>query len=334
MSLLNTPIAVNKMELPNRLVMPPMATAKSDADGKVTEELCAYYAEKSGGGYIGLVITEHSYISMEGKASKGQLSIADDRDVAGLKNLVAAVHQNDTKVMAQINHAGGAARQEVTGCEPLSASSVKVPGAAVEKPPREMTAAEIQKVILDFTHAATRAKAAGFDGVEIHSAHGYLLNQFFSPLTNQRTDDYCGTSIEGRTRLHLEIIRAVREAVGPDYPIALRLGACDYMDGGITLQDSVLAAAEFEKAGIDLLDISGGFCRYTLPGVTEPGYFSELSEAVKKSVKIPVILTGGVTDADGAEKLLAGQKADMIGVGRAILKDSGWARRAMAARQV
>lgn len=334
MSLLNTPITVNKMELPNRLVMPPMATAKSDADGKVTEELCAYYAEKSGGGYIGLVITEHSYVSMEGKASKDQLSIADDRDVAGLKNLVAAVHQNDTKVMAQINHAGGAARQEITDCEPLSASSVKVPGSAVEKRPREMTAAEIQKVILDFTHAATRAKAAGFDGVEIHSAHGYLLNQFFSPLTNQRTDDYCGTSIERRTRLHLEIIRAVREAVGPDYPIALRLGACDYMDGGITLQDSVLAAAEFEKAGVDLLDISGGFCRYTLPGVTEPGYFSELSEAVKKSVKIPVILTGGVIGADAAEKLLAGQKADMIGVGRAILKDSGWARRAMDARQV
>ncbi len=331
MSIIDKPMRIKNTELRNRLVMPPMATAKAENDGKVTEQLCDYYAEKSNGGYIGLIITEHSHISPEGKASKGQLSVSDDDDIAGLKKLVSAVHQNDTKVMAQINHAGGAAIQEITGHEPLSASSVKIPRpTATEILPREMDSKDIEKVIGDFARAASRAKEAGFDGVEIHSAHGYLLNQFFSPLTNKRDDEYAGTSIYGRIKLHLEIINAVRKAVGNDYPVALRLGACDYMDGGSTLNDSVFAAKEFERAGIDLLDISGGFCGYVRPGVKEQGYFGELTEAIKNNVTIPVILTGGIVDIGAAEALLNNNKADLIGVGRAILKDSEWAGRAIS----
>lgn len=331
MHILNTPIRVNHLELKNRLVMPPMATAKSDPDGHVTPDICAYYDEKSAGGYIGLIITEHSFISQEGKASQGQMSLSRDSDVSGLAQLVEVIRKNGCPVMAQINHAGSAAKTEITGREVLSASPVQSPkGNSI---PQEMTPADIRKVIEDFTAAAIRVKKAGFDGVEIHSAHGYLLNQFYSPLANKRTDEYGAHTIHSRLKLHLEVIKAVREAVGADYPVALRLGACDYMDGGSTLEDSVAAAKILEEAGIDLLDISGGICGYVRPDTQEQGYFSELTEAVKKVVHIPVILTGGITDGNAAESLLELGKADMIGVGRAMFKDSAWAENAMRSLQ-
>lgn len=330
MNQFNTPIKINHLELHNRLVMPPMATAKSDPRGAVTKELCNYYDEKSRGNYIGLIIAEHSYISREGKAKAGQLSIAEDCDIAGLKRLVCVIHQNQSKVMAQINHAGGAAKSQITGKNVFSASAVRMPNALTNEPlPMEMSHADIEKVKGDFVGAAVRAKKAGFDGVELHSAHGYLLNQFYSPLTNKRTDEYGGDTVHKRIRLHLEILRAVREAVGSDYPVALRLGACDYMDGGSTIEDSVIAAEEFEKAGVDLLDISGGFCGYVRPGAGGQGYFSEITEAVKKNVSVPVLLTGGITDVLAAEELLEQNKADLIGVGRTIMRDSGWAEAAV-----
>lgn len=332
MRLLNTPIQIGRLELKNRLVMPPMATAKSSPEGEVTEALCDYYDEKSAGGYIGLIITEHSYVSPEGKASKGQLSIARDSDVAGLTRLVHCIHRNGSKVMAQINHAGAVANPEITGKPALGASAVQL--AKFASMPVEMTLQDIRNVVDAFTAAAVRARQAGFDGVEIHSAHGYLLNQFYSPLTNKRTDAYGADSMQNRLRLHTEIIQAVREAVGPDYPIALRLGACDYMEGGSTLQDGVEAAKILEQAGIDLLDISGGFCGYVRAGVTEQGYFQDLTGAIKEAVQLPVILTGGITEGSAAEALLEAHKADLIGVGRAILKDSLWARNAMSPSHV
>lgn len=329
MSILNTPIKVNKLELNNRLVMPPMATAKSGVDGKVTKQLCDYYKEKSEGGHIGLIITEHSYVNQEGKASKGQLSLSEDSDITGLRELISVIHSNNTKAIAQINHVGGAAKHEVTGCEVLSSSAVEMPGANWSGIiPREMDLKDIKKVIDDFANSAVRVKEAGFDGVEIHSAHGYLLSQFLSPLTNKRTDKYGGT-LKGRIRLHLEIIEAIRNATGEDFLVALRLGACDYMDGGTTLSDSIFAAKKFEKEGVDLLDISGGFCGYVRPGAKIQGYFSELSDTIRRNVSIPVMLTGGIVNVAEAEKLLQDGKADLIGVGRAILRDSKWAKAAL-----
>lgn len=327
MNILKTPLKTGRMDLKNRLVMPPMASSKATEEGRVTPQLRDFYAEKSAGGYIGLFILEHSYVSIEGKAGKGQLSVSDNRDIDGLKDLAAIIHENGSKVMAQISHAGGSAKSEITGKRVLGASAVVVPRTGTV--PEEMTGQDIRKVIDDFASAAVRVKQAGFDGVEIHSAHGYLLNQFYSPLTNRREDEYNAFTVENRLKLHLEIIEAIRNAVGKDYPVALRLGACDYMQGGTTLQDSVMAAQVLEKAGIDMLDISGGLCGSARPGVKEQGYFSELAEAVKRSVGIPVMLTGGITDAAYAERLLKDNKADLIGVGRAVLKDSLWAKRAI-----
>lgn len=328
MNTLNSPIKIRNLELKNRLVMPPMATAKATEQGKVTQQICDYYNEKSLGGYLGLMITEHSYVSLEGKAGRGQISIAEDEDIEGLKKLTEVIHKNNSRVIAQLSHAGGAAKNEITGKTVYGASAFAMPKTGFV--PEEMTLTEIQKVVEDFAKAALRAKQAGFDGVEIHSAHGYLLNQFYSPLTNKRTDDYHAQTLEGRLKLHFEIIDAVRKVVGADYPIALRLGACDYQIGGSTLQDSVEAARMLVEAGIDLLDISGGFCGYIRPGHTEQGYFSEVTKAMKSVVGIPVLLTGGIVEIKEALRLLENGEADLIGIGRAILKDSLWAKKAMA----
>ncbi len=328
MSYVRKPLQAGSLVLANRLVMPPMATAKANADGSVSQAVLDYYAEKTEGGYLSLVIIEHSFIHLAGKASERQLSIADDNAIPGYKKLADIIHRNGAKAIVQINHAGSAADHEVTGKAPVGPSAIANPrkGRII---PHELTAQEIRGLVADFQQAARRVKEAGFDGVEIHSAHGYLLNQFFSPLTNQRKDEYGGT-VPKRIRIHLEVIAAVREVVGMDYPVLLRLGASDFTDGGSTIEDSIAAVQEFEKAGVDILDISGGFCGYTIPdGSNEQGYFSPLTAAIKKVVSIPVILTGGITQAQAAEELLTEGKADLIGVGRAVLKDSHWAQQAV-----
>ena len=326
MTYLIEPLTSGKLTLKNRLVMPPMATSKSEKDGSVSKAILDYYDEKSQGGYIGLIVIEHSYITKQGKASEGQLSVANKSDFDGLHKLADVIHKNGSKAVMQINHAGSAANTSVTGLDVVGPSAVKNP--RLGNVPKELTQEEIKVIIEDFTKAAVLVKEAGFDGVEIHSAHGYLLNQFFSPLTNKRTDKY-GGDVLGRIRLHLEVIAAVKEAVGDDFPILLRLGASDYMDGGSTIEDSKIAAVEFEKAGIDILDISGGFCGYMLANNTTQGYFSSLTKALKEVVSIPVILAGGITEVNAAEELLAEKKADLIGVARAIFKDSKWAEKAI-----
>lgn len=324
MSYLLKSLQAGTLDLSNRLVMPPMATAKADQDGKVSQEIIDYYKEKSEGGYISLIIIEHSFISLQGKASKNQLSVADDSVIDDLRKLSRAIQQNGSKAVMQINHAGSAADVKITGETPVGPSSVANP--RLGGMPHELKKDEIIGIINAFRDAALRVKTAGFDGVELHSAHGYLLNQFFSPLTNKRTDEF-GGDIHNRIRIHMQIIEAVRTAVGKDFPILLRLGASDFIEGGTTIEDSQIAACEFEKAGVNILDISGGFSGYVVKGLTEQGYFAPLSEAIKKVVSIPVILTGGITEGWVAEELLSKEKADLIGVGRAVLKDSKWAKR-------
>ncbi|MBV1757603.1 MAG: NADH:flavin oxidoreductase [Dethiosulfatibacter sp.] len=332
MQYLTNVLQTDKITLKNRLIMAPLATSKSNEDGTVSDDVLAYYNEKSQGGYVSLFVIEHSYILQQGKASANQMSVANDSVMEGLKQLATTIHNNGSKAVMQINFAGSASKSDITGELVLGPSEVVNPLHGGEVP-RAMSKEDINKVVEAFGRAATRVKEAGFDGVEIHSAHGYLLNQFFSPLTNMREDEY-GGGVRNRIRIHLEVINAVRDAVGEEFPILLRLAASDYKDGGITIDDSKIAAIEFEKAGVDILDISGGFCGYTRPGVREPGYFSPLTEEIKKVISIPVILTGGIKEANEAEKLLKDGKADLIGVARAIFKDSKWAERAITGDKV
>lgn len=324
MSRLLEPLKVKGMLLNNRLVMPPMALGKAEKDGKVSQAILDYYNERTKGGYIGLVFTEHCYITPQGQAGPNQLSIKSDSMIEGLKRLTQIIHSNGSKAAIQISHSGSEASREVTGMEPVGPSPIINPHKGKEIP-RELTKQEIKDIVVLFKQAAVRAKEAGFDAVEIHSAHWYFLNQFYSPLTNKRTDEY-GGGVQNRIRIHLEVIRAVREAVGDDYPVFLRLGASDYTEGGTTIEDSLIAARAFEQAGIDLLDVSGGLCGFIRPG---EGYFAPLTQALKKELSIPVILTGGITKAKLAEQLLEEGKADLIGVGRAILGDANWAKNAV-----
>ncbi len=300
-----SPLQVGSLRLANRMVMPPMATEKS-SDGSVTDSLCRYYGYRTG--TVGLIITEHAYVHPSGKRSEGQLSASRDEDIPGLTRLAAAVHgKGETKAIAQINHAG-----QRSGYWPQDR-------------------AEIDELVGWFAAAARRVREAGFDGVEIHAAHGYLLNQFYSPLKNDRQDAYSAASLENRLRLHLQVIRAVRDAVGADFPVAMRFGACDYAEGGSVLEEVPQAAGCLAEAGLDMLDVSGGVNGYVRPGHEEPGWFAELSEAAKSAVSIPVLVTGGIRSLGDAEAILQAGKADLIGVGRPLLKHSTWMQEAFEA---
>ena len=184
------PIMIKKMHLNNRLVMPPMATAKAMPDGHVSPEILAYYREKSAGGYIGLVIIEHAYISPEGRASERQLSVAEDSAIPGLIELAGVIHGQGSKAVMQINHAGSATSEDTIGKVPVAPSVIRNP--VKNTVPRELTREEIGEIVRGFAAAAGRVREAGFDGVEVHSIYCYLLNQFFSPLTNKRQDEYGG----------------------------------------------------------------------------------------------------------------------------------------------
>lgn len=319
---------VKGMTLRNRLVMPPMATERSAPDGSVSDKTVEYYEEKAADETLGLIITEHSFILPQGKASPSQSGLDSNDKITGYRRLTDTIHKHGTKVAAQLSHAGGRAVSRVTG-ETIVAPSVEAVR-ELEEPWRAMTQEDIHTVVDAFAQAARRAKEAGFDAVEIHSAHSYLLNQFYSPYFNHRTDAY-GGSPKNRIRIHLEVIHAVRQAVGADYPVLLRLGACDYAEGGATIQDAIAACVAFEQAGVDLLDISGGAQGYTVKGREGvQGYFAPETTAIKQAVGIPVLLTGGITEPAAAEQLLSDGAADLIGVGRAILKDSHWGKKAFA----
>ena len=324
MAKLLSPLKIGKLQLKNRLVLPPMATDKADTDGYITNALLDYYDEKTKGGMIQLVIVEHNYVTLQGKGSPHQASMADDGAIEGYRKLSDLIHKNGSKAAVQLNH-GGAAAWDGTGFPVIAPSAVEHPWKK-NSLPETLIIEQIQTIVKDFRDAAVRVQKAGFDAVEIHSAHSYLLNQFYSPLANKRTDTY-GGDLEKRLRIHCEIIQAVREATGPEFTILMRLGACDYIDGGNTIEDGVKAAKIVVSAGVDILDISGGMCASANPYSKEPGYFSDSTTAIKNAVDVPVILTGGIVTAIQAEELMQKGAADLIGVGRAILDDSKWAEK-------
>ena len=315
-------LKAKNIDFKNRIIMPPMATAKADENGHVSQDILDYYDEKTKDKLFSTVIVEHNFVDPLGKASHNQMSIADDSDIDGLKKLAKVIQNNDAQAIVQISHAGSSASKDVIGASPLAPSSLKNPSKKDAELPRELTIDQIEEIEDKFADAALRVKKAGFDGVEIHSAHGYFLDQFLSPLTNKRTDEY-GGDIDGRIKIHLEIIKKVREKVGDDYPVFLRLGAGDNMDGGLSQEDAVYAAKAFENAGVDVLDISGGMCMFFTDD-DRAGFFDYLSKPIYEEVDIPVILTGGVKTGQDVEDILNRDVCDLVGVGRSVFKDSNW----------
>lgn len=322
-------LARTGLVLRGRLAMPPMEPAKAGAAGEVTQALCDHYAARAQGGLLGLVVTGHHYVSPEGRATARQASTSRDDDVPGLAREAAAVHACDTPVLLQLGHAGSAASSRITRQAPIAPSAVLCPGA---KPghelPRAMGQDDIARVVEAFARAARRAERAGFDGVEVHAAHGYLLDQFLSPLTNLRQDGYGGT-LEGRLRITLEVVAAIRATVGPGTLVSVRLGGCDYLPGGTTIADGAAAARLLERVGTDLVSVSGGMCYYSRRDTDEPGWFADLACAVRGAVRAPVLLTGGVRTLAQADGLLARGACDLVGVGRPLLNNPHWAQRAL-----
>jgi 2,4-dienoyl-CoA reductase-like NADH-dependent reductase (Old Yellow Enzyme family) len=325
-SILFSPLQIRGLSLKNRIVMPPMANNRATLAGDVTDALTEHYTARAPG--VGLVMIEHTYVATAGRVHPNQLGINEDSNVPGLMRLASAVRVAGAPAAIQITHAGGRTTLEACGTQPEGPSAVPVPpqGSVV---PRELTPDDLAVLRQAYASAARRAKMAGFAAVEVHGAHGYLLNQFYSPLTNHRTDAYGGDRAR-RLRFPLQVVSSVRQAVGPDYPLFYRLGADDLVPGGLGVEDAVYAAVALQDAGADMIDVSGGLSGSRPEGVSGEGYFSHLSAAVKAAVRVPVMVAGGVVTAQGAEKLLRNGQADLIGVGRALLADPEWAFKAAA----
>jgi 2,4-dienoyl-CoA reductase-like NADH-dependent reductase (Old Yellow Enzyme family) len=308
------PLKVKGQILKNRIVMPPMQNLLSTTEGAVTNNLIEHYVRRSEA--IGLLIIEHSYVSLEGKLSKKQLGIYDDNLIPGLEKLSSSLKGTNTPVVIQITHGGRTTSKETTGFEPVAPSPI---GDA-----RELKKEEIETLIENFAMAAERAIKADFDGVEVHGAHGFLLNQFFSPLTNKRKDEYGGT-LENRMRFPLEVVGRVKEKVGRKL-LLYRLGSDDLDSSGTRIEDSQKFAVKLEEAGIDIIDVSGGLCG-GMPAQLQriQGFFIPQAEQIKKVVDIPVIGVGGIKDPKYANTLIQEEKVDLVAVGRALLKDPDWA---------
>jgi 2,4-dienoyl-CoA reductase-like NADH-dependent reductase (Old Yellow Enzyme family)/thioredoxin reductase len=319
--LLTSPIKIANMELRNRMIMPPMVTNFAYEDGSVTDTFRAYHEARAKGG-VGLIIVEASNVHPLGKGFPNEVAIFSDRFIPGLRSLIDVVHAHGAKIAIQLFHAGRQTTSRVTGHPPLAPSPITDP--VTGELPRELTKEEIAGLVKDFGKAATRAKAAGFDAVEIHCAHGYLLCEFLSPHTNRRTDEYGGT-LDNRMRFPVEILRAVRQAVGPDYPVLARISADEKMPGGITLEEGKTIAKRFEQEGIDAIHVSAGLyetASWVIQPLSRPrGCLVDLAEEVKSVVSIPVIAVGRINDPELAERILAEGKADLIAFGRALLAD-------------
>jgi NADPH2 dehydrogenase len=324
-----TPLRVKHLKFENRIVMPPMATERSQPDGAVKAESVAYYGEMAARG-MGLLIVEHNFIAPEGRASPGQMSIADDREIAGHQELTRIIHENGVLSALQVSHTGSNRLETVVG-QCLGASPVAHPSSRLT--PRELSAGEIAGIVTAFGMAASRGKQAGYDLVEIHSAHGYLLNQFLSPLTNRRGDRY-GGSPANRRRLLMEAVEEARGKVGADYPLMVRLGlsdnppGLDLYPGGLDLEEGVAAARAVVAAGIDILDISGGLCGSRPAGLEGEAYFLPWLQALRPAVRVHLILTGGIREPGTAAAVLLGGSVDLVGVGRALAADPQWMSKA------
>jgi len=330
MSSLFQPLQINRLTLENRIVMPPMALDIATEHGAVSTELFEHYLKRCEKSVrVGLIIVEHTYITRDGRYNPRQLGLYDDSLIPGLKMLVDQVHKFDVKIGLQLSHAGGRALLSPSGPSALRCPHLRRFGSSDEQAaadlPRELSLQEIRNLIAEFAQAASRAKTAGFDLVEIHGAHGYLINQFISPLTNQRTDNY-GGSFEKRWRFPLEVLEAVKKVLGPDIPLFFRFGADDRLPGGNTSEEAKKAVPYLEEVGVDCLDLSGGVGGYIKNG--PEGFFIYLAEALKPASRIPVLVTGGITKPATAEKIIRNKQADLVGVGRALLRDPDWVGKA------
>ena len=324
MSKLFEPSEINGMKLENRFVRSATWEGMAAEDGSCTPKLINLMADLARGG-VGLIISSHTYVQKNGQAGNGQLGIHNDDLIPGLQKMTAAVHTQRGKIICQLAHAGFFANAKLTGLTPIAPSNVE---GIAKSPRKEMTQEDIQRVIEAFAASAARAKSAGFDGVQIHGAHGYLISEFISPMFNHRTDSY-GGSIKNRARLALEVLHAIREKVGGNFPVLIKLNCKEFTDGGLQPDEFVQVGKMLADAGIDAIEVSGGLPinpknRPSQLGINteeKEAYFQQEAKALRKQTHIPIILVGGNRSFHVAERLLNEEVADYISMARPLIRE-------------
>ncbi len=315
--ILSQPIKIGSFSLKNRIIVPPFVRQLANDDGTVTEKLVDDYVIHAKSG-ASMLIVEASYVQKNGQILPRQLSIEDDSKIEGLSKLAAKLKSFGIPVIIQLVHAGR------MGCNPdlVAPSPIPFENRAT---PRELSILEIENLANDYSKAVERAMKAGFDGVEIHNAHGYILSQFLSPLTNKRVDQY-GGSFENRLRLVKQIIVNARSIIGRDKILSVRLGACDCYAGGLKLSESVEISKVFESLGIDLLNVSIGITPTSFGGsrTKKRMGFVPLAREIKKHVSIPVTVAGKITTGEEAETVVSSNSADLVCVCRSLMADPKW----------
>ncbi len=317
-----SPAKIGTLEIKNRLIMPAMGTAMANQDGTVTDQLYHYHRVRGAGG-TGMITVE--IVAVHPTTGGSSPAIWDDRFIPGLKRLADVIHEGGATACVQLWHAGRQTNSKVTGLPIVAPSEIPCP--LCQEKPEIMDKKLIKEMVESYGDAARRAKEAGFDAIELHGAHGYLIAQFMSPYSNQRTDEY-GGSLENRARFALEIIDNVRQKVGPDYPLMFRLSGEENVEGGLTIEDTKKIAPLLVKQGVDCIHVSVGVyetLRYTVPPMDlERGFNVWAAAEVKKVVAVPVVAVDRINDPYLAEEILAQGKADFIAIGRSLLTDPEW----------
>lgn len=314
-----SPIRIGTMTAKNRLLMSAMSINFGvDIDGRVTDQLIQYFVARARGG-VGMMLVGGGAVHPTGLELPDLPTLWDDGCIASLKKMVAAVKPFDTRFGVQLMHGGRQSYHDHT----VAPSAIPAP-AVVKGSPRELTIPEIKEMISSFGDAARRCRDAGFDFIEIHAAHGYLINQFLSPNANHRTDEY-GGSFENRSRFCLEVFRDIQQKVGPEYPVGVRINGRDYIDEGFDIEEAIRLALLLETGGAAYLHVSAGVygsTELTIPSMyTEQGCFIHLAKAIKDKVSIPIIAVGRIKTPDLAERVIREGKADAVALGRSLLAD-------------
>jgi 2,4-dienoyl-CoA reductase-like NADH-dependent reductase (Old Yellow Enzyme family) len=316
---------INGMTLQNRLVRSATWEGMCDAEGRPTEKLNNCYRELARGG-VGLIVSGYTFIRPDGKQLPGKMGIHTDDFAPEMKSLTRAVHDEGGKICIQLVHAGGQTNSTNAGRKPLAPSAIEVD--QFPEMPAELAKDQISDIITAFKDGALRAREWGFDAVQLHGAHGYLISQFLSPLTNRRTDEY-GGSIENRSRFLLEVYRTVRDAVGADYPVMIKLNGSDFLDGGMTTEDAVYAARALSSEGIDAIEISGGTSasgdqspvRTKIKEPEQEAYNLAQAKQIKEAVNCPLMVVGGFRSYEVAEKTINKEGIDYIAMARPFIRE-------------
>jgi 2,4-dienoyl-CoA reductase-like NADH-dependent reductase (Old Yellow Enzyme family)/thioredoxin reductase len=315
------PGQIGTLEIKNRLIVPPMLTEFAAEDGKLTERYIRYYEEKARGGW-GLIICEDNVIEPRGAGFKCIPGIWADEMMEEHKELVKRVHAAGAKIAVQVYHAGRESHSSIHGETIVAPSAIQDP--VLPETPRELSTPEVEEMVERYAQAARRCKEAGYDAIELHGAHGYLINQFLSPFSNKRTDKY-GGNFNNRLRFPLEIIKRAKELLGDNYPIIYRISAEELVEGGLTIEDTKAIAICLEDAGIAAIHASGGVYKSSAtlcaPTAVKTAVFSDYAMKIKRVVSIPVITVNKIVYPEIAESLLREGKADFVSMGRASICD-------------